>query len=162
MADQIHYRDAEPGDLDEIFAMTEELAEYEKLSDALTATRDDFAAHLFGPTAAAKVILAEYNGAVAGQAIWFYTFSTFVGRPGIYLEDIFVRPAFRGRGIGRGFFDRLARQAVAEGCGRIEWAVLNWNAPSIAFYRGLGAAALDEWTGYRLDGPALAALGGGN
>jgi GNAT superfamily N-acetyltransferase len=105
-------------------------------------------------------MIAEIGGVPAGFAMWFYTFSTFTGRPGLYVEDVFVEPEHRGRGIGRAVFAELARRAVAEGCSRMEWAVLNWNEPAIRFYRGIGALPMTEWTVQRLAGPALAALAG--
>lgn len=158
MTDRIRYRDAVPGDVPLILELTRELADYERLDHEVTATDQDIATSLFGPQPRAQVIIAEVDGAPAGQAVWYYTYSTFVGRPGLFVEDIYVRPAYRNMGIGRGFFRLFAARAVAEKCGRIEWAVLDWNAPSIAFYRSLGAQKMDGWTLYRLTGRAIGAL----
>jgi GNAT superfamily N-acetyltransferase len=105
-------------------------------------------------------MLSEVNGRTVGLALWFYNFSTFEGRPGLYVEDVFVEPAYRGFGIGKAFFRAMAQRAVAEGCGRMEWAVLDWNAPAIAFYRSLGAVGMDEWTVQRLNAENLRALAG--
>jgi GNAT superfamily N-acetyltransferase len=114
--------------------------------------------HLFGPDAVAEAAIAERNGEPVGFAIWFVSFSTFRGRPGLYLEDLYVRPEHRGLGIGKGFLAMLAGLAVERGYGRVEWSVLNWNAPAIGFYRSLGARSMDEWTVNRLDGDALERL----
>ncbi|WP_342776897.1 GNAT family N-acetyltransferase [Hankyongella ginsenosidimutans] len=113
---------------------------------------------LFGATPRAYALLAEVEGQPVGFALWFYNYSTFLGRHGLYVEDVFVEPEQRGKGIGKAIFADLARRAVAQGCGRMEWWVLDWNAPSIAFYRAIGAAAMDEWTVQRLEGDALRAL----
>ena len=139
-------RDAGPADLDEVCALIRELAVYEKLEDEVAFDRDEMGRHLFGESPVASVLLVEDNGgSVAGFALWFPTFSTFLGRAGIWLEDLFVRPEFRGRGFGRALLERL--QTMTDG--RVEWAVLDWNEPSIAFYRGLGAEPVDGWTRYR-------------
>ena len=134
------------------------LAEYERLSHAVVLEEDGLRDYLFGPRRYAEVLLAEEDGEVVGFALFFHSFSTFLGRPGIYLEDIFVRPEYRGRGHGKALLSAIARIAVERGCGRVEWSVLNWNEPSIGFYRSLGAVPLDEWTTYRLTGDSLAAL----
>ncbi len=116
--------------------------------------RTDFHRHLFGPRPYAEAILAEIDGEAVGFALFFPTFSTFRGQPGLYLEDLYVKPAYRGRGIGKALLATLAKLAIDRGLGRLEWAVLNWNSPAIEFYRSLGAGPLDEWTTYRLcDGP---------
>jgi len=141
----VQIREATPADVDEIGALIRELAEYEKLVDDVVFDRDDLASHLFGASPAASVLLAEDDGAVAGFALWYPTFSTFLGRPGIWLEDLFVRPAFRGRGIGRALLEELRGMTD----GRVEWAVLDWNEPSIGFYESLGARPVDGWTRYR-------------
>lgn len=135
-----------------------ELAEYERLADAAVATEADLREQLFGERPAAEVLVAEADGEAAGFALFFHTFSTFLGKRGLYLEDLFVRPAFRGLGLGRHLMAALARIAVQRGCGRFEWSVLDWNEPAIGFYRALGASAMDEWTVQRLQGEALRAL----
>ena len=135
-----------------------ELAEYERLADAAVASEADLREQLFGERPAAEVLVAEADGEPAGFALFFHTFSTFLGKRGLYLEDLFVRPAFRGLGLGRHLMAALARIAVQRGCGRFEWSVLDWNEPAIGFYRALGATAMDEWTVQRLQGEALRAL----
>ena len=135
-----------------------ELAEYERLPDAAVATAEDLRAQLFGAQPAAEVLLAEADGEPAGFALFFHNFSTFLGKRGLYLEDLFVRPQFRGLGVGRHLMASLARIAVQRDCGRFEWSVLDWNAPAIGFYRTLGAAGMDEWTVQRLEGDALRSL----
>jgi GNAT superfamily N-acetyltransferase len=152
-------RPAHPGDAPLILALVRELAEYERLAHEVEATEAEMAAALFGPHPKVFCDIAEWDGSPAGFALWFYNFSTFRGRHGIYLEDLYVRPEQRGRGIGKALIANLARRCVAEGLARLEWAVLDWNAPSIAFYRSLGAGAQDDWTVYRLTGEALQALG---
>ncbi len=151
-------RDAVPSDAAEIARLVRALAEYERLAHECHGTAEDFRRELFGDSPHAFAMLAEADGAVVGLALWFRNFSTFAARHGIYLEDLFVEPAYRGRGIGRALFVALARRAVQEGCARLEWSVLDWNAPSIAFYRALGAEAMSDWTVQRLAGPALHAL----
>jgi GNAT superfamily N-acetyltransferase len=141
-----------------VFAFIRDLAEYEKLLDDVIATPDDVARALFAPHPRVFCDLAEWDGAPAGFALWFYNFSTFRGRHGIYLEDLFVKPAFRGKGIGKALLAHLAKRAVAEGCARVEWWVLDWNEPSIKFYESLGAIAMEEWTVFRLTGDALKRL----
>ena len=135
-----------------------ELADYERLADAAVATDDGLRAQLFGAHPAAEVLIGEVDGEPAGFALFFHNFSTFLGKRGLYLEDLFVRPAFRGSGLGKHLMASLARIAVQRNCGRFEWSVLDWNAPAIRFYRTLGAAGMDEWTVQRLEGDALHAL----
>ena len=131
------------------------LADYEQLSGEVVASETLIRDALFGPTPSAEAAIAYTGNDAVGFAVWFYNFSTFVGRPGLYLEDLFVLPEWRGRGIGRALMGHLARLAVARGCGRMEWAVLDWNEPAIGFYRSIGAQAMDGWTVYRLTGDAL-------
>jgi GNAT superfamily N-acetyltransferase len=151
-------RPARPGEAGLVFGFVRDLADYERLSDAVDATEQMFDAALFGPSPRVFCDIAEWDGEPAGFALWFQNFSTFRGRHGLYLEDLFVRPAFRRRGIGRALFRHLARRCAAEGWTRFEWAVLDWNAPSIAFYKSLGAELLQDWTVCRLTGDALARL----
>jgi len=134
------------------------LAEYERLAHEVVATEADIEAALAGERKVIDVVLADYEGEAAGFALYFYSFSTFLGRPGIYLEDLFVRPHLRGKGIGTALLVYLATIARDRGCGRLEWSVLDWNEPSIHFYRGLGAVAMDEWTVNRITGERLHAL----
>jgi len=138
-----------------ILAMIRELADYERMSHEVVADITRLRQSLFGERRVAEVLIAEKRGEPLGFALFFHNFSTFVGRPGIYLEDLYVRPAARGSGIGKALLVRLARIAVERGCGRLEWAVLDWNEPAIGFYRRLGATAMDEWTVFRLTGAAL-------
>jgi GNAT superfamily N-acetyltransferase len=152
-------RPAAPGDAPVVLDLIRALARYEKLEHEVKATEADIAAALFGPTPRVFCDLAEADGRTVGFALWFYTFSTFVGRHGIYLEDLFVEPALRGRGIGKALLRGLARRCVAEKLGRLEWSVLDWNEPSIQFYRAQGARLLDDWTMCRVDGEALQRLG---
>ena len=151
-------RPARPQDATLVHRLIRELAEYEKMLDQVVASEADTAAALFGNNPRVFCDIAEWSGTPAGFALWFYNFSTFRGAHGIYLEDLFVRPVFRGKGIGRALLVTLARRAVAEGCARLDWAVLNWNAPSIAFNEKLGAQTLDGWTGYRLTDEGLERL----
>ena len=151
-------RDATPDDVAEIARLVKALAVYEELGDEAQAGPDDFHRALFGPVPRAHAMLAEMDGRAVGFALWFHNFSTFVGRAGLYVEDVFVEPQSRGLGIGKAFFQVLAKRAVAENCGRMEWSVLDWNAPAIAFYRGIGAVPMGEWTVQRLSGDALLAL----
>ena len=155
-------RRATPYDLDTIIELIHGLAEYEGEPDAVRLEREEFANHLFGERRYAEVILAETEaGANAGFALFFHNFSTWTGKPGIYLEDLFVRPELRGRGYGKAMLVELARIAVDRGCGRLEWSVLDWNEPSIGFYKSLGAVPMDEWTVFRVSGAALEQLAGG-
>jgi GNAT superfamily N-acetyltransferase len=134
------------------------LAEYERLTHEVVLDENMLRDHLFGPRAYAEVLLAEHDGAVVGFALFFHNYSTFVGKPGIYLEDLFVRPAERGKGFGKALLATLAQIALERGCGRLEWSVLDWNEPSIGFYRSLGAVPMSEWTVYRMHGDALRRL----
>ncbi|WP_374572926.1 N-acetyltransferase family protein [Phenylobacterium sp.] len=151
-------RPAVPADAGLILGFIRDLAEYEKLLHEVEATEADVARDLFGPEPRAFCDIAEADGEPVGFALWFYNYSTFRGRHGIYLEDLFVRPEARGLGAGKALLKALARRCANEGLGRLEWSVLDWNAPSIAFYDSLGAGAQDEWTVRRLDGEALARL----
>lgn len=151
-------RPATPHDIGTIAALIRELAEYENLSHEVVFREDELRAHLFGERPYAEVLLAEDDGEPVGFALFFHNFSTFLGKPGIYLEDIYVRPERRGNGHGKALLAEVARIAVERGCGRVEWSVLDWNEPSIAFYRSLGAVAMDEWTVHRLTGDALSRL----
>ena len=148
-------RQAIRADLPLIAALVRELAEYEKLAHQAVAAEADFDKALFGPSPRASALIVEHDGQPAGFAIYFYNFSTFLGRPGIYVEDVFIRPEFRRNGFGQAIFKYLAKKAVAENCGRMEWWVLDWNEPAIRFYGGLGAVPMDEWTVQRLTGDAL-------
>ncbi len=148
-------REATEEDVPLILSLIRELAEYEKLSDEVVATEDGLQDSLFGERRYAEVLIAEHDGAPAGFALFFHNFSTFLGKPGIYLEDLYVKPAFRGAGIGKKLLVRLASLAVGRGCGRLEWWVLDWNEPAIGFYRSVGAEPMDDWTVYRVSGSAL-------
>lgn len=154
----LHIRPATPADTPLILQFIRELAEYEKLLHEVVATEDILQQTLFGDQAKAYVAIAEWDGEPVGFALYFYNFSTFLGKPGIYLEDLYVRPELRGKGIGKALLAYLAHKALEKGCGRLEWWVLDWNKPSIAFYKSIGAEAMDEWTVYRLSGEALDAL----
>ncbi len=154
----IAIRPAIAADVGLIFAFVRELAEYEKLSHEVVTDEAGLAAQLFGERPHAEVLIAEVDGAPAGFALFFHNFSTFVGKPGLYLEDLFVRPAFRGLGLGKQLMVRLAQIAVERDCGRFEWSVLDWNTPAIDFYRSLGAVGKDEWTVQRVSGDALRTL----
>ena len=151
-------RAAVPADAALIFALVRELADYEKLSGDVDATPEAIAAALFAREPRLFCDIAEWNGEPAGFSVWFLNFSTFRGRHGIYVEDLFVRPAFRAKGIGKALMARLAKRCVDEGWARFEWAVLDWNAPSIEFYRSIGAQVMDEWRICRLSGEALQAF----
>jgi GNAT superfamily N-acetyltransferase len=148
-------RPAEPADVPVIANLIRGLARFEKLEDQLTLTEELLAAGLFGARPYAESVLAEVEGHPAGFALFFHNFSTFLARPGLYLEDLFVLPEHRGRGIGRALLAHLARLAVERGCGRMEWAVLDWNQEAISFYERLGARANSDWTTYRVTGEAL-------
>jgi len=155
-------RSAVPTDLDTIVELITALADYERLAHEVVLDRDVLHRHLFGPRPYAEVLMAESDdGAAVGFALFFHNFSTFLGQPGIHLEDLFVRPEHRGAGHGRALLRELGRIALARDCGRLEWSVLDWNEPSIAFYRSLGAVPMDEWTVYRVTGETLVALADG-
>ena len=141
-----------------VLSLVRELAAYERLSHAVTATEEDVAASLFGERPEAEVRIARWASEPAGFALFFMNYSTFLGRRGIYLEDLFVREALRGRGIGRGLLADLARITLERGCGRLEWAVLDWNETAIGFYKKLGATPMSDWTVFRLEGAALTRL----
>ena len=148
-------------DVPVILSLIRELAEYERAPDAVVATETGLREVLFGPNRSAEVLLALANGEPVGFAVYFYNFSTWLGRPGLYLEDLFVRPAVRGKGYGRALLERLAQIAQERGCGRMEWAVLDWNDPAIQFYRKLGAEPMNEWTVFRLTKDGIAKLAKG-
>ena len=156
----ISIRDARPADRALIFALVGELAEYEKLAAEVDASEEHIAAVLFGPQPRVFCDIAEWNGEPAGLALWFLNFSSFRGRHGIYLEDLFVRPALRGRGIGKALMRQLARRCVERGFARFEWTVLDWNTPSIDFYRSIGANILGDWRVCRMSGDALRQFAG--
>jgi GNAT superfamily N-acetyltransferase len=158
MPDTLTIRPAAAHETPLVLAFIRELAAYEHLEHEVRATPADLAAALFGARRYAEVVFACLEATPVGFALFFHNFSTFAGRPGIYLEDLFVRPAARGRGIGRRLLAWLARTALERGCARLDWAVLDWNAPSIGFYRSLGAVAKDEWTTFRLADAALERL----
>ena len=151
-------RRARPEESGLIFSLISELAEYEKLSHEVEATEKDIAAALFGGNPRLFCEIAEWNGEGVGFAAWFFNFSTFSGRAGIYLEDLFVRPAFRGKGIGKALLAHLAKLCVENGWSRMQWSVLDWNTPSIDFYKSLGAEMMDEWKLVRINGAALSQL----
>ena len=154
-------RRARPDEAGLVYSLVRELAAYEKLLHEVHASEADIAEALFGESPRLFCDIAEWNGEPAGFAVWFVNFSTFAGRHGIYLEDLFVRPALRGKGIGKALLVHLAKHCLANGWARLQWAVLDWNAPSIAFYKSLGAEIVDEWTICRVSGPALSALAEG-
>jgi GNAT superfamily N-acetyltransferase len=151
-------RAATPADLPVIAELIRELAAYEKLSSAVCFDTAELTDNLFGPRPYAEVLIAEVDDSVQAFALFFHNFSTFLGRPGIYLEDLFVRPAARRQGLGRALLSTLAQIALERKCGRLEWSVLDWNTDAITFYRGLGAEMLEEWTGARVTGDALTVL----
>ncbi len=152
------FRQAVAGDAQLVFEYIRKLADYEKLLHEVEASVDDIREGLFGTNPRAFCDLALWNGEPAGFALWFYNYSTFRGKAGIYLEDLFVDQSMRGKGIGKGLLQHLARRCVAEDLARLQWWVLDWNEPSIAFYESLGAVAQDEWTVFRVSGDALTAL----
>ena len=152
------YRAAVPTDVPLILQFIQELAEYEKLSHEVVATEEDIRNVLFGDQPSASAILAFWDHKPAGFILYFTTVSTFLGKPGFYVEDLYIRPTFRGRGLGKGFLREVARRAVTAGYGRVEWSVLDWNEPSIKFYESLGAKPLKEWIKYQLSGEALKSL----
>ena len=152
------FRDVAPGDEALVLGFVRELAAFERLAHECVATEADFAAALFGTPARCHAMIVEQDGGPIGFALWHHAFSTFTGRSGLYLEDVFVAAERRGRGVGRAIFAELARRAVAGGFTYMKWSVLDWNRRAVDFYTGLGATSLDEWTVRRLDGAALAAL----
>ncbi len=154
----LHLRPATRNDLGTILQLIRDLAVYEQLLDECVSTEELLDQHLFGEHPKAEVLLAEWDGEVAGFGLFFHTFSTFLGKPGIYLEDLFVKPPYRGKGIGKALLMYLARLARVRDCGRVEWSVLNWNEPSIRFYESLGAKRMDKWSMFRLAGEELARL----
>ncbi|WP_421694751.1 GNAT family N-acetyltransferase [Aestuariivirga sp.] len=151
-------REAVPGEEGLITAFIRKLAQYEEKLDEVTAREEDVAAALFGPTPRCHCALAFWNGEPAGFALWFYNFSSFEGKAGIYLEDLFVEAHLRGKGIGKALIKTLARRCVAEGLPRFQWWVLDWNQPAIEVYRAMGAKPMDEWTVFRVSGPELEEL----
>lgn len=151
-------RAAQEADAPLILSFIRELAEYEKLTHEVIACEDDLRRSLFGARPAAEVIIGDHGGSPVAFALFFHNFSTFLGKPGLYLEDLFVKPEMRGKGIGKAMLAYLAQLALERGCGRFEWSVLDWNEPAIRFYRSIGAVPMDEWTVQRLDGQALESL----
>jgi GNAT superfamily N-acetyltransferase len=156
---KIEISEATERDVAVILDLIRQLAEYERLADRVTATEDQLRRTLFSARPAAEVLLAAVDGETVGFAVFFSTYSTFLAKPGLYLEDLFVKPHARGQGIGTALLARLAQLAVERDCGRVEWTVLNWNEPSIRFYESLGAVPLNDWTAFRLTGDALTKLG---
>lgn len=156
--DDFSLRFAERSDVPVILDLVRGLAEYERLADECIATEEQLAETLFGDRHFAEVILGEFEKRPVSFALFFHSYSTFLARPGIYLEDLFVYPEWRGRGFGRAMLQYLAHLAVARGCGRLEWSVLDWNEPAIRFYDRLGAVPMDGWTTFRLAGESLTAL----
>ena len=154
-------RRATPNDTQDLARLIRGLAEYERLVHAVTLSEPQLREHLFGPRPFAEVLVAEDDGAVVGFALFFHNYSTFLGQPGLYLEDLFVVPEARGRGHGKALLLGLARLAVERGCGRVEWSVLDWNDLAIGFYLRIGATPMDEWTVFRLTGAALERLASG-
>jgi len=157
-ARDVRIEPARIGDVPLLLRLIKALAEYERLSDQVSATEESVRETLFGDRRSAEAVIAYSGGDPVGFAVWFHNYSTFLGRPGLYLEDLFVLPAWRRLGIGRALLRHLARVAVARRCGRMEWSVLDWNDPAIRFYRKIGARAMDEWTVFRLTGDALIRL----
>lgn len=154
----LRLRAATPADTELILVLIRELADFEELLHEVTADTATLERHLFGQPARAEVVIAEVAGAPAGFALYFHNFSTFLGKPGLYLEDLYVRPGYRGQGYGRQIMQHLAQLALQRGCGRMEWWVLDWNKAAIAFYRRLGAEAMRDWTVQRVSGEALLRL----
>ncbi|CAG7856671.1 diamine N-acetyltransferase [biofilm metagenome] len=157
---EIGLRPAKPEDCEQIFALIKALADYEKLSHLVSGNPAELREHLFGEKQFAEVILAEVQGEAVGFALFFHNYSTFLTKPGIYLEDIFVLPEYRGNGVGKALLIQVAQIAVERNCGRLEWSVLDWNEPAIGFYRRIGAEVLDEWRICRVTGETLALMGG--
>jgi len=152
---RMNIRTATEEDLPLILRFIRELAEYERLAHQVVATEESLRATLFGNPRFAEVLIGEEDGDPFGFALFFHNYSTFLGRPGVYLEDLYVRPELRGKGYGRALLARLAAIALERNCGRVEWAVLNWNEPAIRFYRSIGALPMDQWTVFRITGDAL-------
>lgn len=157
---QIDIRLGSKADVPVILSFIKELAEYERLSHLVVATEETLGAALFGDRPQAEVVIAALDGRDVGFALFFHNFSTFLGKQGLYLEDLYVRPEARGAGAGKALLKHLAKIAIERDCGRFEWSVLDWNEPSIQFYKSLGARPLDDWTIFRLDGDALTTLAG--
>ena len=153
-------RPATAADLPAIVGLIRELAEYEKLAHLVVVTAESLAPHLFGPRPAAEAVVGEVDGRVVAFALFFTNFSTFLGRPGLYLEDLYVQPAHRGSGLGKALLQHLGALAVDRGCGRFEWSVLDWNENAIRFYESMGATVMPDWRICRVTGPALTALAG--
>jgi GNAT superfamily N-acetyltransferase len=151
MNENIALRFAAESDIPSILSMIKELAQYEKLLSDVTANEEILRENLFGDKKFAEVIIAEFNGKPAGQALFFYNFSTFLGKPGLYLEDLYVKPEFRGKGVGKALFKKVIETAKNRKCGRVEWVVLDWNKPAIDFYKKIGAKPMDDWIIYRLN-----------
>ncbi len=158
MTTELILRPAKPGDASVLFELIKALAEYEKLTDAVTGNADALKDHLFGSKPYVEAILAEYAGQAVGFALFFYNYSTFLTKPGIYLEDLFVLPEYRRQGIGKALLTHLAQLAVSRGCGRLEWSVLDWNEPAIAFYERMGADVLPDWRICRVTGDSLVSM----
>lgn len=150
MKNKIFIRSATEKDVPVIFALIKELAEYEKLTDQIKTTEDELRKTLFGKDRFVEILLAEYDNKIVGQALFFKNFSTFLGKPGIYLEDLYVKPDLRGKGIGKALLDKIISIAKERNYGRVEWSVLDWNEPAIDFYKKIGAKPLDDWTIFRL------------
>jgi GNAT superfamily N-acetyltransferase len=158
LATDLHIAPARPGDVELIVTLIRELAEFERLLHEVRIAPDDLRRDLFGARPYAEAVIARVGDEAVGFALWFHNYSTFAGRPGLYLEDLFIRPAHRGHGYGEALLAYLAGLAVERGCARFEWAVLDWNEKAIGFYRRLGAVPMDDWTVYRVAGPNLARL----
>jgi GNAT superfamily N-acetyltransferase len=155
----LQIRSATPEDIPQILAFIREFAEYERAPEQAIAKGEDLMRDGWGKEPKFRVVIAEWQGTPAGFALFFYNYSTWQGQPGLYLEDLFVRPAFRGKGVGKALLLHLAQIAVRENCGRFQWQVLDWNTPAIDFYKSLGARVLDEWLTMRVEGEALERLG---
>lgn len=156
--DAFTIRPTTPADVPLLLTMIRELAEYEKLDVCVVATEETLRASLFEGRPVAEAMIGDYDGRPAAFMLFFHNFSTFLGQPGIYMEDLYVRPEYRGKGLGKKMLTHLARVAVERNCGRIEWAVLDWNAPAIGFYQSLGAEAMDDWRIFRVTGDTLKSL----
>ena len=157
---EILIRLAEKQDVSTILSFIKDLAEYEKLTDEVIADEESLENFLFSTRPFAEVFIAEYGMKPVGFALFFHTFSTFMGKPGLYLEDLYVKPEMRGKGVGKKLFRKVAQIALERDCGRLEWSVLNWNEPAIGFYKKLGAQAMNEWMVYRLSGDSLSNFSG--